>query len=115
MLVASQCTHNIIIRHYHIIICLAIDFINITSEVQFGPNQTEAHVLVHAQKDFILETNEEFIVKLELMEEDRMIGLQLSERYDSAIVTIINNNGIMYLCLVFIRICSYVVTYCFSL
>ena len=78
------------------------DFINVTSEVEFGPNQTEAYVLVHAQGDLMLETNEEFIVKLELMEEDRMIGVQLSEHYDSATVTIINNNGIQYLCLVLI-------------
>ena len=81
---------------------LATDFINVTSEVEFGPNQTEAYVLVHAQEDLMLETNEEFIVKLELTEEDRMIGVQLSEHYDSATVTIINNNGIQYLCLVFI-------------
>ena len=94
-------------------ICLAVDFINVTSEVQFGPNQTEAHVIVHAQEDLILEANEEFIVKLELMEEDRMIGLQLNERYDSATVTIINNNGIIVSC---IHIRTYVVlTYCFSL
>ena len=78
------------------------DFINVTSEVEFSPNQTEAYVLVHAQEDLMLETNEEFIVKLELMEEDRMIGVQLSEHYDSATVTIINNNGIQYLCLVLI-------------
>ena len=78
------------------------DFINVTSEVEFSPNQTEAYVLVHAQGDLMLETNEEFIVKLELMEEDRMIGVQLSEHYDSATVTIINNNGIQYLCLVLI-------------
>ena len=81
---------------------LATDFINVTSEVEFGLNQTEAYVLVHAQEDLMLETNEEFIVKLELTEEDRMIGVQLSEHYDSATVTIINNNGIQYLCLVLI-------------
>ena len=84
------------------IICLAVDFVNVTSEVEFGPSQTEAYVSVHAQEDLILETNEEFIVKLELMEEDRMIGVQLSEHYDSATVAIINSNGIQYLCLVFI-------------
>ena len=76
------------------------DFAYVTSEVKFGANQTEAFVLIHAQEDLILETNEEFIVQLELMEEDRMIGVQLSEQYDSATVTIINKNGIKILCLV---------------
>ena len=76
------------------------DFANVTPEVKFGANQTEAFVLIHAQEDLILETNEEFIVQLELMEEDRMIGVQLSEQYDSATVTIINKNGIKILCLV---------------
>ena len=76
------------------------DFASIISEVKFGPNQTEVFVSIHAQEDLILETSEEFIVKLELMEEDRMIGIQLSEHYDSAMVTIINKNGMKFLCLV---------------
>ena len=76
------------------------DFANVTSEVKFGANQTKAFVLIHAQEDLILETNEEFIVQLKLMEEDRMIGVQLNEHYDSATVTIINKNGIKFLCLV---------------
>ena len=88
----------------YVSICLVTDFINLTSEVTFGPNQTEAHAFVHAQEDLLLETNEEFIVKLELMEEDRMIGIQLREHYDSATVTIINDNGIQHLCLVFIQL-----------
>ena len=76
------------------------DFANVTSEVKFGANQTEAFVLIHAQEDLILETNEEFIVQLELMEEDRMVGVRVNEQYDSATVTIINKNGGKFLYLV---------------
>ena len=100
----------IIIRSTYIIFDLVADFVNTSSEVEFSANQTEAYVLVYAQEDLMLETNEEFIVKLELMEEDRMVGVRLSEHYDSATVTIINDNGIQHLCLII-----YVVTYCLSL
>ena len=80
---------------YYIIVnlCLVADYVNGPFEVEFGPNQTETYWSIHTQEDLILETNEEFIVKLELMEEERMIGVQISEHDNSASVTIINKNG----------------------
>ena len=95
---------------YDVIICSVADFIVVTSKVEFGPNQTEANVLVYAQEDLILETTEEFIVKLDLMDEDRMIGVHLSDHYDSATITIINKNGMLIIILMRLNVvchCSY--------
>ena len=67
-------------------------------------------MLVHAQEDLILETTEEFIVKLDLLDEDRIIGVHLSDDYNSATITIINNNGMLIIILMWLDVvchCSY--------
>ena len=44
------------------------------------------------------------------MDEDRMIGVHLSDDYDSATITIINKNGILIIILMWLNVvchCSY--------
>jgi len=65
-----------------------------TVELEFAPNQTEISFSMHTLSDFLLEPNEEFVVRIEVTDSYKMIGVKLSEpSASSAIVAIINTNG----------------------
>lgn len=73
--------------------------------MEFSSNQTEAYLMLQTQQDSIMEIDKEFYVKLEITEESKLIGVQLSEHDNSTTsVTIINSNGTYMHIVVFISV-----------
>ena len=78
----------------------ANDFIMEMVELQFAPNQTEISFSIHTLSDFLLEADEEFVVRIEVTDSSKMIGVKHSKsNTSSATVTIINTNGNICICM----------------
>ena len=85
------------VAYVHVV---ADDFIMEIVELLFTPNQTEISFSIHTLSDFLLEADEEFVVRIEVTDSSKMIGIKHSEpNASSATVTIINTNGNVYACM----------------
>jgi len=74
--------------------CIADDFVMESVELQFAPDQTEISFSMHTLSDLLLEADETFMVRINISNSSKMIGVKLSESsVSSATITIISTNG----------------------
>jgi len=85
----------------YLCVTIVVDDFNMQAvELEFAPNQTEISFSIQTLSDFLLEVNEEFVVRIAVTDSSKIIGVKLNESStSSANVAIISTNGnSVYMC-----------------